>query len=85
VTVDWLFKRTLMFLARLGDWYGINRLEHWAYDQIIARGYEGFDTFIRLEFDLAPVSGPLPAEDEYEGGGCCQDGGDLCEGDSCTH
>ena len=27
----------------------LNRVEHWAYDQIVARVLEGFDTFIRLD------------------------------------
>lgn len=67
----WLAKRAFMLLAGFADLYGVNRLEHWVYDQIIARGWEGVDTFIRLElFDGAsavPLPGPLQAEDEYDG------------------
>lgn len=45
----WLAKRLLMAAAFLGDLYRWNRLEFWAYDQIIAHGWEGVDTFIRLD------------------------------------
>lgn len=45
----WLAKRSLMLLARFADLYCLNRLEFWCYDQIIGRGWEGFDTFIRME------------------------------------
>lgn len=56
--------RWFMLIARIGDWYNLNRLEHWAYDQIIARGLEGFDTFIRLDYEPGEsMSSPdAPAE-----------------------
>jgi hypothetical protein len=47
--VDWLAKRLLMFTARVADLYQLNRLEHWCYDFMIARGWDGIDTFIRLD------------------------------------
>jgi hypothetical protein len=45
----WLAKRLLMFTARIGDLYQINRLEWRAYDTISAHGWEGVDTFITLD------------------------------------
>lgn len=69
--MEWAAKRLLMFTARLADLYNLNRLEHWAYDQVIVHGWEGLDTFIRLELDLdtpsVPLPGPLPAGNEHEG------------------
>lgn len=41
-----------MFTAGFADLYGLNRLQWWAYDQITARGWEGFDTFITLDLDF---------------------------------
>ena len=68
--MEWLCKRLLMFAAHIGDWYQINRLEHWAYDQVIVHGWEGLDTFIRLELDLdtpsVPLPGEIPAADQHE-------------------
>lgn len=43
--------QTLMLLARLADWYGLNRLEHWCYDTILAHGWDGVETFIRLDYE----------------------------------
>ena len=47
--MEWLAKRLLMGISRLADLYQLNRLEFWCYDQIVDRGFEGVDTFIRLE------------------------------------
>lgn len=49
--MEWFGKRLYMLAAYVGDLYNLNRLEHWAYDRIIERGWEGFDTFIRLDFE----------------------------------
>lgn len=49
--MEWVAKRLLMTTARFADWYNLNRLENWCYDQIIDHGWEGFDTFIRLEYE----------------------------------
>jgi hypothetical protein len=49
--MEWIAKRLLMLLARLADLYNLNRLEFWCYDQIVDRGWEGFDTFIRMDYE----------------------------------
>ena len=49
--MEWTAKRLLMLLARIADLYNLNRLEWWAYDQITARGWEGLDTFITMDYE----------------------------------
>jgi hypothetical protein len=51
--MEWLCKRLLMFTARVADLYNLNRLEFWCYDTITANGWEGFDTFIRMDDEPA--------------------------------
>ena len=51
-TVERLMKRALMVVARAAELVKWNRLQFWAYDLIIRRGWDGYDTFIRLDDDF---------------------------------